>query len=361
MTSKELLYVKTIAELGNMSKAAKKLFIAQPSLSQAVQRLEESLGAPLFNRTPGGLTLTHIGEKYYQIATQILKIYRDFEVFVSDENNLKTGRIHFGVTTHLGSIVLPKILPVFHRKCPSVEVRITEANSTVLEEKLIAGELDFIVIHSAPVCERVGFHYERMRRDPFLIVTGQDHPLQHKANILPNYPFPVLDLKHIREEPFLLLTKPQRIRQISDGILKNAGIIQPKIALTLGNYRTAQLLATEGYGITFVPMSYSQGVAYDKEPLFFSIPEQYEPYWSLSVATIPETYLSKADLYFIHLMRGVYTPPRTPKPTKQQPGIKTPVLQIIYPMPVPGPICFDYKKSCPFLSEDAAFLFRVSR
>ena len=308
MTSKELLYVKTIADLGNMSKAAKKLFIAQPSLSQAVQRLEDSLGAPLFNRTPNGLTLTHIGEKYYQIATQILKIYRDFEVFVSDENNLKTGRIHFGVTTHLGSIVLPKVLPTFHRECPSVEVRITEANSTVLEEKLIAGELDFIVIHCAPVCERSGFHYERMRRDPFLIVTGQDHPLQYKAENLSGYPYPVLDLKYIHQEPFLLLTKPQRIRQISDGILKNAGITQPNIVLTLGNYRTAQLLATEGYGITFVPMSYSQGVAYDKEPLFFSIPDQYDPYWSLSVATIPETYLSKADLFFIDLMRGIYPP-----------------------------------------------------
>ena len=79
MTSKELLYVKTIAEIGNMSKAAKKLFIAQPSLSQSLQRLEDSLGAPLFNRTPGGLTLTYIGEKYYQAANQILKIYGDLE------------------------------------------------------------------------------------------------------------------------------------------------------------------------------------------------------------------------------------------------------------------------------------------
>ncbi len=244
----------------------------QPSLSQAVQRLEDSLGAPLFNRTPNGLTLTHIGEKYYAVASQILKIYRDFEVYVSDENDLKTGRIHLGITTHLGSIVLPKILPAFHRECPFIDVLVTDENSTVLEEKLIACELDFIVIHSAPVCQRSGFHYEQMKRDPFLIVTNQENPLRHKSRPIPGYPFPVLDLEYIREEPLLLLTKPQRIRQISDGILKNAGIIQPNIALTLGNFRTAQLLATEGYGLTFVPMSYSQGIAYDKEPLFFSVP-----------------------------------------------------------------------------------------
>ena len=309
MTSKELLYVKTIAELGNMSKAAKKLFIAQPSLSQAVTRLEDSLGAPMFNRTPNGLTLTHIGEKYYHIANQILKIYRDFEVYVSDENQLKTGRIHMGITSHLGSIVLPKILPVFHREYPSIEILITEANSTILEEKLTACELDFIIIHSASVCTKAGFHYDLMRKDPFLIVTEQDSPLKDLAVSIPGYHFPVLDLEYIRQEPLILLTKPQRIRQISDGILKNAGIFQPNIALTLGNYRTAQLLATEGYGITFVPMSYSQAVAYDKEPLFFSIPDQYDPYWNLSVATIPDSYLSKADLRMIQIMRNIFTPP----------------------------------------------------
>ena len=54
MTSKELLYVKTVADEKNISRAAKKLFIAQPSLSQSIQRIEDSVGLPLFNRTAGG-------------------------------------------------------------------------------------------------------------------------------------------------------------------------------------------------------------------------------------------------------------------------------------------------------------------
>ena len=52
MTTKELLYIKTVANEKNISRAAKKLFIAQPSLSQSLQRIEENLGAHLFNRTP---------------------------------------------------------------------------------------------------------------------------------------------------------------------------------------------------------------------------------------------------------------------------------------------------------------------
>ena len=57
MTSKELLYVKTVADEKSISRAAKKLFIAQPSLSQSIQRIEEALGTPLFNRNTKGLTL----------------------------------------------------------------------------------------------------------------------------------------------------------------------------------------------------------------------------------------------------------------------------------------------------------------
>ena len=101
MTTKELLYVKTVADEKNISKAAKKLFIAQPSLSQSIQRIEESVGTELFNRTSGGLTMTFAGERYYHMAVQVLKLYQDFEMEISDINNLKTGRIHLGTTNHL--------------------------------------------------------------------------------------------------------------------------------------------------------------------------------------------------------------------------------------------------------------------
>ncbi len=143
MTSKELMYVKTIAEEKTISKAAQKLFVAQPSLSQSLQRIEEALGARLFNRTAGGLTLTYAGERYYHMATQILKMYQDFETEVSDINNLKTGRIHVGITNDLGTIVLSRVLPLFHTLCPNVEVYVSEENSCVLDQKILSGELDF--------------------------------------------------------------------------------------------------------------------------------------------------------------------------------------------------------------------------
>ena len=102
MTSRELEYIKTVADEKSISSAARKLYIAQPSLSQSLQRIEENLGAKLFNRTPSGLTLTYAGERCYQMACQVLKIYSDFEAEISDINQLKTGRIVMGTTNRRG-------------------------------------------------------------------------------------------------------------------------------------------------------------------------------------------------------------------------------------------------------------------
>ena len=90
MTSRELEYIKTVADEKSISAAARKLYIAQPSLSQSLQRIEENLGAHLFNRTPSGLTLTYAGKRCYQMACQVLKIYSDFETEISDIKQLKS-------------------------------------------------------------------------------------------------------------------------------------------------------------------------------------------------------------------------------------------------------------------------------
>ena len=143
MTSRELEYIKTVADEKSISSAARKLYIAQPSLSQSLQRIEENLGAKLFNRTPSGLTLTYAGERCYQMACQVLKIYSDFEAEISDINQLKTGRIVMGTTNHLGTVILPEILPEFKENSPSVELEILEDNTGNLEAKLFTGAMDF--------------------------------------------------------------------------------------------------------------------------------------------------------------------------------------------------------------------------
>lgn len=305
MTSRELLYVKTIADEKSISQAAKRLFIAQPSLSQSLQRIEENLGTRLFDRGIGGLHLTYAGERYYQTASQILKIYEDLEAEISDINDLRTGRIYMGITNHLGTIILPKVLPRFKREHPCVEVRIFEETTGAQEKKLLSGELDFAILHAPKKDPHPMLAYELLANDPFVIAIARDHPLVEKARQMEGYPHPVLDVKLLENEPFIMLHKQQRIRHVTDAILAKAKI-SPPVAVTLKNYETAQSLAGHGLGVTFVPSDYADITSMECPPVLLSIEERYSPGWDLCITTLKNGFLSRADRYFLSLLKECY-------------------------------------------------------
>ncbi|MEG1943014.1 MAG: LysR family transcriptional regulator, partial [Angelakisella sp.] len=252
MTDRELLYIKTISEEQSISKAATKLFITQPSLSQSIQRLEATLGTKLFTRTSNKLTLTFAGERYCQMASRILKIYNDFELEVSDISNLKKGRVTIGITVFLATYLLPDLLTEFRKKCPNIEVHIVEETSTKLEKLLMAGELDFALMHSSPPPGEVpgtGVDFHLLHHDPFLLATKKDHPLCSDSRVVAGYEFPVVELDRFAEEQFILVTRGQRIREVSDLILSRSGIV-PHVALSTKSFETARRLAFQGIGVT---------------------------------------------------------------------------------------------------------------
>ncbi len=307
MTTRELIYVKTVTETGNISKAAKKLFVAQPSLSQSLQRIEDSLGTKLFIRGSDGLKLTYAGEKYYQMACRILKIYDDFSSEVSDINDLKTGHIRFGITNHLGAIMLPTILSEFKVQCPGITLDIFEGSTEPQEQHLISGDLDFSIMH-APVEgteANPGLHYEILAQHPFLIALSRKNPLIQQALIREGYTYPVLDVKLLKDQPLLTLHKEQRIRHVTDSVLKKAGI-SPEIRLLSRNYMTLEKLAAEDIGFTMLPADYVQVNRYDNPPAFLCIDQKYDAYWNLCLTTVKGAFISRADEALMKIVRDKF-------------------------------------------------------
>ena len=250
MTSRELEYIKTVADEKSISAAARKLYIAQPSLSQSLQRIEENLDAHLFNRTPSGLTLTYAGKRCYQMACQVLKIYSDFETEISDIKQLKSGRIVMGTTNHLGTVILPKILPEFKTNSPSIELDIREDNTGKLEEQVLTGAMDFALLHAPKLAPNPLLDYEFLSENPLCDRTGPGASIDPESKRKTGLSIPGLRCAFIKNEPLILLHPQQRIRHVSDAILEKARIT-PNIVLILKNYETAQHLAGQGIGITF--------------------------------------------------------------------------------------------------------------
>ncbi|MDU2064622.1 MAG: LysR family transcriptional regulator [Sporomusaceae bacterium] len=304
MTERELLYVKTVADEKSLSKAAKKLFLTQPSLSVCMQKIETNLGIKLFKRTSKGLLLTFAGERYYQMATDILKIYNDFEIEVSDINNLKKGRMTIGITVYLATYMLPLVLPAFKQKCPNIEIFIIEKNSTELDKALASGEIDFAIMHTFPFNEHannINTKIHPLFKDPLVLVTKPNHPLRQYAIPKNDLEFPQIDLTLFAQEPFIMLHQEQKIRQVTDLILQKAAIT-PTIALTTKSYETARRLACEGLGITLVPRQYLDIFPSTFHPDYYHIEEKYSPYWTMCVAVQKDAYISRAARLFISMI-----------------------------------------------------------
>lgn len=304
MTGNELLYVKTVAEEMSISKAAKKLFISQPSLSNAIMKIENSLGVKLFTRTNRGLKLTYAGERYCLVASDILRSYNDLEIEVSDINNLKKGRLNIGITTYIASYLLPKILPEFKKLAPNIEFNFTEKNSTELEEELKKGSVDFAVMHKSANEEadiKGSLKYTKIAKNRFLLVTPSNHEIKDKAVTIHNKDYPFVDIKDLEYETFILGNKGQRSRQIVDSIFLNAKI-SPSSIMRTRSFTTAKELAARSIGVTILPEFYLDLIEGTREVECYNINEEYCPFWYICITTNVKGYLSRASQLFISMI-----------------------------------------------------------
>ena len=302
MTSRELLYVKTIADERSITKAAQKLYLTQPSLSHCIMNIEKQLGTRLFRRTSGGLVLTYAGERYYRMACEVLRVYAAFESEISEESELLRGRITLGITNYLACDLLPRMLPRFHSEYPGIELRIVEETTDELEKSLLSGRLDFAIMHTGAgdgASEDPGLAHEVLRRDPFLLMAPPEHPYANQAVRREGAKTPELDPALLGGEPFLMVSKGQRIRHVADRVLAMAGI-SPEIVFTSRNVETLRRLCAQGMGYTFIPRRYVGLLGGEEyQPVSYAIPERYEAFWELSVVTLKDAYLSRAAKAFL--------------------------------------------------------------
>lgn len=305
MNDRELLYVKTIAETKSISKAAKKLFIAQPSLSQALQKIEENIGTPLFIRHKKGMILTLAGEKFYKVAKEILNIYNDFTNEITYINDLKKGRVTIGITNFMGVYLLPEIVPQFIEKFPNIEIYIREENSNKLENLLVDGDIDFAIMHNHPLKQNKSVKYDVLYKDPFVIVTKKAYR-EYNCIYDDNLHYPKVNIEEFKDERFILVSKGKGIRNVCEIVFNKSGIT-PNIVLTTKNYETARRLASTGFGITMIPLQYItifKGL-YDAD--YYLIDNCIYSYWNTCIVTNPNMYQSKISKVFIDLVNKYFS------------------------------------------------------
>lgn len=308
MSLREFHYVIAIVEEGSISRAARRLHIAQPSLSLYLQRLEQRLETPLFDRNTIPMTLTAAGELYVVKAQKIMNLEQELHRELQDMSDLKKGHLTLGMTVYWSLRFLPKVLPVFHALYPGIEIAIREGSALDILEWARSNETDLTVMTTCDFNERdPELSYEDLRNNEAYLVVSPSHPLCVEAQPTGIHASSRswIDFSLFSNEPFVLQVEGCTLRSVASHLFSRYEFV-PHISHEVQNSETAESLATAGIGVAFSVEDNSRFHDAVTRPQYFSVGEPPVT-WTLTVAWSKNRYQTQAARRFLEISRSVYT------------------------------------------------------
>lgn len=273
-------YIYTVYKEKSFSKAAQKLYVSQPWLSAAVKKVEKELNVSLFDRTTNPISLTQAGQYYIEHIEQILAIEQEMKRYFEELHKTSGIELHIGSSMFFCTYVLPSLLGDFQAQYPQVTLTFSEGSSQALTEKLLNGELDFLLEAEQPESEKlqsvawaseelvlaVPAHYAINEQLGEYCYTFEQFLHRHS----PQNHKPAVPLQKFSQESFILLNEENDNYLRSLQICSNAGFT-PNCAMRLTQMMTAYYLVCEGRGIAFLRSTIPEYVSPTKSVVFYCL------------------------------------------------------------------------------------------
>ena len=213
---------KEVAETGNISLAAKNLYISQSAVSQSIKQLETALQARLFSRSPRGVTLTGEGQMLYEYVRSALSLLSTGEDKLSQAQQLLLGTLTIGASDTVTSLFLTPYLEAFHRKHPGIRLKIVSGRSAKVLSLLKSGVVD-IAFASSPADKTNLLDFPCFETHS-VFVAGSDYPCDFDH---------VYSLQEIAAFPLILLERKASSRVfLEQYFLKRGVTLTPEIELS---------------------------------------------------------------------------------------------------------------------------------
>jgi DNA-binding transcriptional LysR family regulator len=242
----QLYAFAVLAEELHFGRAAARLGIAQPPLSQQIRRLEDKVGHPLFRREPGLVALTPAGRELLPAAQRALGDLTDGLAAARAVGAGESGRLRIGFAASLALTVLPDLLRTFRQRFPGVHLDIRELTSAPQLAALRDKSIDLGLLREPPDGD-AELEFRTLLTEPFVAVLPAGHPLAAQRTV---------PLAQLSGSPFVLLPRsagPQLYDQIIE--LCDAAGFAPEIGQHAVEWQTVCALVAAGLGVSLAPAS----------------------------------------------------------------------------------------------------------
>ncbi|HVX64950.1 MAG TPA: LysR family transcriptional regulator [Bryobacteraceae bacterium] len=244
----QLRYFRAVARNGTFTRAAEAEHVAQPSLSQQIQKLETELGARLFDRLPRSARLTDFGSAFLPKAERILRELEDAREEMLEMAGEEKGDVLLGVIPTISSYLLPRVLTGFAGRHPGITVRVVEDLTPALVEQLHLCAIDMAIIAlPAPGRELAALELFEER---FFAVLPEAHPRARRRS---------LRLAELKNDPFLLLKEGHCFRDSMIAACRESRV-RPNVIFESGQFATILAMVSAGVAVSAVPASAVQPV-----------------------------------------------------------------------------------------------------
>ena len=300
MEIRQFTYISMVAECGSFTKAAAKLFITQPALSNYINKLEEELGVRLFDRTVTPVKLTYAGEQYLEYAKNGLILVEGLQRKMRDISQNQSGRLRLGFPSERIVYMLPLLLPAFQKKYPRVQIETMNGPGDRLTEALISGDVDFVFM---PMWNpRKGIGQYKVSDEELLLVAAKgylkDEDLLDKEKRIFNW-------KSISRLPFITLEKGHVLRHCVDTLLKGTGTTANTFLASHSNMLSCRL-AAQGIGVAVVP-EITVSMLKDTDNLECYHLAEYPVTWEIDALYREDIYLGSLEKDLLNIVRETLT------------------------------------------------------
>ncbi|GAA4565652.1 LysR family transcriptional regulator [Planotetraspora kaengkrachanensis] len=241
MQFQQLAYFLAVADTRHFTHAAERMRVAQPSLSKQIKALEAELGAPLFSRARGNVTLTPAGEALLPLARRMLADAETARREVAELAGLRRGRVRLGATPSLCAGLLADVLARFHGDYPGVELQVEEGGSRDLVRDLARGQLDLALIILPLQSSDPSLVTEEILRED-LVVASAAKPGRR----------PHIRIDELRGRPLVMFRRGYDLREATLTACRQAGF-EPRFAVEGGEMDAVLRFVEAGLGVAVVP------------------------------------------------------------------------------------------------------------